>query len=501
MNGFSPRTTQALPIVLAVLLAALALHPVLSVGFNGDDMAVLNRIIRPRSGLELLGREPDFYHYYPIAFAYWKAQDLVFGPSPAAWHLLSLGLYLLAVVLCGLVLRRILPSDLESGVGVVLFASFFANYEPVVYLVTSNYVLSLVLLLVALLLYPTGVMPTVRIRYVASVAAATLAWLTFEQALVFLPLIVLLEYLEGGPTAAIGRWRRYLVPWMLGAMYVGVWFLGAGVVLEAPPSITDMVKKGLTGLAYMSSLNLPNMLEAYFGGPYALRVVATLLLVGLWIRGLVLGSRSVQVMVLWAALAFLPTLVLRGHHPRYFLFTSVPVAALWSIAVCRLDRLMPGAIASEHRASRRWITLACTCVLAASGVVFQRDRIDEWQRASVVMETFRDASEEALTGAVPPSRVAIVDAPAMSGPYDDVRWPAMLFLAAFNDGSVFALTPPFVVPADLRLWQTGAVDDSRPMVAEAVVDSSAIQAFVDDNGVVFQFTPDLSLHVLRRPGH
>lgn len=486
-----------LPWVGAALgLAVFALYPLVEVGFIGDDLSALHRLVLPISWAETIRRVPDFYHYYPVTLVFWKAQNATLGLSPSAWHMVSIALYLIAVVLSAALLRRILRSDLAAGMAAVLFASFYANYEPVAFLVTSNFILALDLLLGALLLYRPGPDPQPAARYVASVLFGAAAILTFEPALVFLPAIVLLEYGEGGVRGAWDRWRRYVVPWGVGGLYIGSWFLGAGTILESGPSVLGVVKKALTGMVYFSAFNVTPLLDLYFGGSKALRVVATLALAMVWMIALVRGGRRVRILVLWAALALVPTLILQGHKPRYFLFSSVPLAALWSLALLRVEGWVRTRGGPSWKAGGRGIAVVLVVASAACGVAFQRDRVAEWGRASEVLEAFRAASTEVMTVRPGVNGVAIVDAPAMSGPYHDVRWPAYLFLSAFNRGSIFVLTPPHVVPSPVHLWRTGALDPLSPVVSTDSISEAGLRDFIQEGGVVFRFGPDQSIRVM-----
>ncbi|MBM3461790.1 MAG: hypothetical protein FJX76_06785 [Armatimonadetes bacterium] len=124
------------------------------------------------------------------------------------------------------------------------------------------------------------------------------------------------------------------------------------------------------------------------------------------------------------------------------------MAGAWALAV---DALMRKTVLAG-------LVAALAIVLGGTG--FVRERLDDWRASTAVVAQFRALYQEHM-GAF--RDVAVVDFPDRFTPRDDVRWPAYMFISAFNDGAIFHLSGGW--PTRVHLWRSGPESADFPVVA------------------------------------
>jgi hypothetical protein len=486
-----PRWLWALPAVvaLAVFLPALQLPLI------GDDYMII-AFAKDIGWSDIVNPSANWYHFVPGALAGWKLTIAAFGYHPLIWHAISMALFCASAITSVAVLRALgRPSD-EALMGGVFFATFFASYETIAFAGTGIcYHSALLSYFGAVVLYRSFQRTQRRITYVLFILAAILAITTFDVAILILPTIVILEYVEGGPRSAIKYWQRFLLPTLIVGAY---WFAGGQVAASAlpqSPTPVAMLKKLLIDLAYLSSFNQTWFRELFFNS-YAIRIGWTVVVVGGSALLLLRASRSIRALLVWAVLHMVPFALLTGHQPRYFLFSSVAAAGLWAAAVKWLVTRPTG-----RRGERRLqiaLSAAMVFMIVTAGAAFARDRLRSWAEAGqITIELQRLVNRELAARSSMPD-VLLVDFPAMHGAYHDVDWPPFLFLSMFQDGRYFRALGNGSVPDTVRLVRTRAHDRMHPTIASDSMDERQIARLAADTGlIVIRYDP---VNGLRRVG-
>ena len=173
----------------AVVLAMVA--PVLDVGFLADDWLLLTRVHQDQaSGVpwsEIWAPSFTDRHqlFRPVTLLLMHGQLAAFGPSPRAFHGVSLALWLIACLQCGHIAATMIEtrSRVWQAAGVLTFGAWPACVEALGWVAAQGDLLCLV--------FSLGALQTVlRRRPVATAVLVALATLSKETAVV-LPIVLL----------------------------------------------------------------------------------------------------------------------------------------------------------------------------------------------------------------------------------------------------------------------------------------------------------------------
>lgn len=468
------------PLVAALLSVAL-FAPALRVGFVSDDFPHL--LLARRIGwADVLTPIPGVLHYSPVSLAWRKLLDNWAGSDSVLWHTASWALLVGAAVLAGLVARGLGSRPVEAASVTAFFPSLACAYEPVVWSTVNVYLLALCLHLSALASYIAFQRAGRWQAYAGSLLLATLALLTLESTVLFVPSLVLLELARGGRRAAWAAWPRYVLPALMALVVLSC----SGDEMRAKvalPAADILAKRAAHALAYLSSFNQPELLRAYFANR-PVRLAAAPLLALATALLLFKGPGRVRALWLFAAMHYAPFLLSSAHHPRYFLFGAAGMAGAWMVAPTALvalgtrSRLRAGI---SHGSFRLLATLAFAGLIAAAGALHTTERIRTWMAASEGVES----AKSAIMGALPAATVALVlvDFPEMQARYHDVDWPAYMFLSAFNDMALLRMTGAGPLPPRLELLST-AQDPARARVGSSRIDERELEPLAHRCGYV-----------------
>lgn len=178
----------ALPVILLLTFAVFA--PSLNDWFRADDFWLLRSSERTPLGTYIVEafdyRDPDpvpaFAFYRPLYVITFKLCYEAFGMHAVAYHLLNVGLHLVAVVLVWFLARRIIAQPILATLATLLFALHPAYTETVTWIARGNTLMLTVAYLSTFLLFLKYLD---RGRYAPGWYAASLA--TFAVALMYHP--------------------------------------------------------------------------------------------------------------------------------------------------------------------------------------------------------------------------------------------------------------------------------------------------------------------------
>ena len=136
-----------LGVLVLVGLTALAYRPALAAGyvrFDDTDYVQENRLLRSPAGLTQLWTQPRAYPvgvpFYPITFSLHWLEYRLWGPAPAGYHAVSVGLHALNALLVWLLVRRLrLPGAYFAA---LLFALHPVQVQSVAWLAERKNVLA-----------------------------------------------------------------------------------------------------------------------------------------------------------------------------------------------------------------------------------------------------------------------------------------------------------------------------------------------------------------------
>jgi len=307
------------------------------------------------------GAAPQYYR--PIFLLWLLLNYKLFALSPAGWHATNLVVHLLATWLVFVLARRLTSDQLVATIAAFLFGVHPAHIESVAWVSGVTDPLMTVFFLSAIILYldmksPSEVMQRrprlFNRRLLLSLLFYSLAILTKETAIVFLPIVICYELFLGkeGSGASIGTRLRSVFLTIAPYLVVTVaYFLaryrvlgGLGHKLTQLPATTTATTIPSVLWFYFQHLVWPQPLSAFYDNTYVSGgwllwgpLVGLIIVAGLFI---VLGRRSRQVMFLgcWVLLPILPALNLSVFqfgeivHDRYLYLPSVGFCIILSVA-------------------------------------------------------------------------------------------------------------------------------------------------------------------------
>ena len=368
---FTPPTWAVLAALVA--LAAVVGRHTLGGFFALDDLILFQQAAGVRPWPLTLWR-------WLSGWAWFRAVVPLWGHVPAPYHVASLVLHVVNVLLLHRLAKRWGASSVAAFVGAGLFAASRLHF-PALFAATSiGELLALTLTLAALLLEGTGRRAWLALGVFALALSA-------KESVLLVPCVALFVAPSGGPAAGTLRERaRGLAPLVAGGAALGALLLAIG-----------LGSGRLTGQAYTVSLgaNLVENVARLFGwtidlgdpipdlhatttgaAHWLLPTVAVVLTV------LVFRTRAAPLLragVAWWWLAVLPVLPLPGRTYLFYLY--VPLAGVALALAALVDRAL-AALAARARAKPssgrgRWIMASLVLLLyAAWSDVLQSVRTD-----------------------------------------------------------------------------------------------------------------------------
>ena len=341
-------------------------------------------------------------HFYrPVIDAYFGIATPAFGGSPVLFHLANVVLHAANGLLVFAFANRISRSLTFGFLSALFFVVQPAHIDAVAWVGALAEPLSVCFGLAALL----GLLEfraTDRRRWqVLSVAAFSLALLTHESAVMFLPLLVLAAHFfardgHAGARRQAWRWARPFVPYALAAaayLAIDLWINSRNYV----------VSEGHYAIGLHAASNALDYIVALYVGR---RDAANYILVAAGLPLLLLrGSPRVRFAVCWTVLAMAPFLFFTwGNASRYLYFPAIGFAMLLSEGVMSLGRLP----ALERR--QRLRVAAIVLLAGAVAVRFMVFAVQNVEAFAARTETYRrdGALFRQVHGPLPPhSRVQL----------------------------------------------------------------------------------------------
>jgi protein O-mannosyl-transferase len=362
--SFPSRVTPDRVVLVGAVLAALAYLQDLRYDFILDDIQLiqLNDSITSwrdwkaafvtdifSSKSPTIPVEAAAIHYRPIYKLWQVLNQQLFGFAVPWWHLASLLLHFIVIVLVYQVGIKLLKDRWTAALAALLFAFHPIHVESVAYVTASTDILVTLFALISFLAYLRSREGDASpFTFVASVLAAALAMMSKETAVMFPWLLVAYEALRETPPGTKQSWKRYL--WTLPyfgvvAGYVAARTLLFGLNAGTGPGgsrMAALLDIPLVLIVYLHNLLWPFRLSFFYpaewGSQWALLKGAAVLLVMLtafflWNR---YRDRSgVRLQLLWAAILFVPAVLgvfafVREDwvHDRHMYLVSVPICLI-----------------------------------------------------------------------------------------------------------------------------------------------------------------------------
>jgi tetratricopeptide (TPR) repeat protein len=306
-------------------------------------------------------------YYRPVQLLWFRINHFLFGPNPAAWHVTTLLVHLLAVGLLFAVARELIGPGWVAAAAALFFALHPVHVEVVAWPSGVSELLVAVPALAAFLYFLRWRKTEARSTYVATVGWLGVALLAKENSLMLPALLAGTDWLLGreaqAALPAAVRVRRVLQrTWplfALAAAYLAArWFALGGVMHAVTPLPASTVLFTWPGvlLFYARLLVWPVGLSAFYETPYIttaglatfwLPLMACALMAGLLVWTVRRCARA-GVAVLWLVLPVAPllnfTVFPQGElaHDRYLFLPSIGFCLLLAFALTAARPVQPG---------------------------------------------------------------------------------------------------------------------------------------------------------------
>ena len=319
------------------VLALVCFYPVTKYFFAQDDFILLaNAVFDKGSSVgAAFGSASDLFR--PLTkILYFDAAHGIFGLNPFPYHVVSLVIHVLNVVLVFILLRRF-RIDRLSSIVVSAFFAFHTGFFDVVAWISCIQQLAGQAFMLAGLILGIRAMGTKRLSLVVlSLLCYALALLSLEQAYALAPLLFLHAYFREKTGKALTRAAKalrdagpYLVLMSLYLLYMGV---AKGVPEEGPYQFhfgTNVLSNLLTYLDWVLAISvaMPFIVDVSPTGLTAAHLVLALLVVYNLAKG---RKRIVLFSSAYYLLTILPVLFLDGH--MFHLHNYVPAVGIVLLA-------------------------------------------------------------------------------------------------------------------------------------------------------------------------
>ncbi len=332
-------------------------------------------------------------HYRPVYMLWLMLNQWLFGAVTPWWHLTSLLLHLCAVVLVYRAGAEILKQERTAAAGALVFAFHPIHIESVSYVSASTDLLVTVFVLASFLAYanyreragwPAGWL-------LVSIAAAVLALLSKESALMY-PLLLAAYELLRGDARLDARWKRCapVIPFAAAAAC----YLAARSVLFGPnfgpgPGMNRLAALAYAPLVlavYAKNLIWPRKLSFYYPVEWAghwsiAKALAVILILaaGAWIWRRFRQDPGMRLLLAWTAILFITPLAAVSTfvpedwvHDRHMYLVSVPF--------CLLAAALAAGVPLPHRPKwiAGWVVMGALVAMTSQQLGRFRDASTLW---------------------------------------------------------------------------------------------------------------------------
>lgn len=404
MSAFAPLKKVHPLLWLALSFGALAYLQTARFDFFYDDFV----LITDNAAVHSWSKVPQYFtgamfgnlvpeqsssFYRPLFLLWLRLNHSLFWLASGYWHLMSVAAHLIATLFVFLLIRELLTEKL-AGWTALLFAVHPAHLEAVAWISAGSEMLFTAMGLISLFCY-LRYRETDRVKWLLGSAAAFAASLLCkETALVFLPLLLLLEFCI---TERKGRALRNSVIAFIGIaivfLYIRSLALGSHGTIDDSRSLATMLASWPSfAWFYLMKLVWPFRLSYLYDVRFVESVTSirflfpVLAILGLLGAAVFLGLKR---KIIWfaSALAFLPLVPpILGTwafnerdlvHDRYL---YLPVLGFCLLVAYAIDSLRSSAIRQGAIAA---LTVAYMATLFAQGHIY-RDNFTAFQRATEV---------------------------------------------------------------------------------------------------------------------
>lgn len=268
--------------------------------------------------------QKDLYHYNPVFWLVMWAARKVFGLAPDIFHLLTVIVHLVNVVLFYVLAKKIIKNTMGVALGTVMFAFFFSHYEVVYWVTGLNTTLMVFFYLMGILATISFVAKPTLGRYLLFLLLFVMCVLTHEYGVSLLG-VFLLYWLFWGKGRSFKRlFELAVIPFIFILFLAGAkyFFSGSSLVVNTP-TISRFAASVIKSYLYLL-LPFPRIID---GLPKAVLVVLFIILmggVGLLLRR---GKREVF-FCLWLTITIVVFAATSVNQARYFYLSSVPATLL-----------------------------------------------------------------------------------------------------------------------------------------------------------------------------
>ena len=422
MSAASRRTVFYLALIC--VLCAACYYPVTKYFFAQDDFILLANAVFDKDATvgATIGGASDLFRPLTKIF-YFEAAHAAFGMNAFPYHLLSILLHVLDVVLVFLVLRRFRIDRLSSVVVSSLFAFHAGFFDVVAWISCVQQLVGQAFMLVGLLLGIRAMATKKPLTLAAALVCYALALLSLEQAYALAPVLFLyaLTREKTGRTAArLSKAFRdtapYLVVMVLYLAYMGV---VKGIPEAGPYQFhfgSNVAANLLTYLDWVLAISvvMPFTVDVSPSGLTAAHLVLALLVMYNIAKG---RKRIVVFACAYYFLTILPVLFLEGH--TFYLHNYVPAVGIALLTAPVIGDLFE----VVRRGSPRLVPGPAVLIVGlAAAICFTKVRANETSyvrpdlpipknfvlRREVIARNFRDDVVAKTRGKRPPEKFFLV---------------------------------------------------------------------------------------------
>ena len=385
---------RPLRFVALAVLAVVTYHRALSAYFFDDDLQwLVGAWSFAPSNLWALGRMEHFYR--PVIELYFAVATPVFGGSPVLFHAASIGMH----VANGLVLFACLHR-LTRDVWYAWLASLFFVVQPggidaVAWVGALGEPLGVLFGCSSLLSYLRWRESGRRLDRWLSWAAFAAALLTHESSVVFLPLLLLIDWVRHVHVTAWDRVKAVAPYAVTTAAYL--------VIDLYINSRNYLVREGHYAAGSHMASNALRYIESMYVGRFDL--LNDVLVVSVLAALLMAGTRRTRLAVLWMLLALMPFLPFTwANTSRYMYQPAIGLSMLLADGVLVLDRVLRARTSVGVRAL---VVTTVAGLLVARSLLFAMHNVEQFtartdiyrRQAARIVETHGTLSSHSVVPA------------------------------------------------------------------------------------------------------
>ncbi|HSV85890.1 MAG TPA: hypothetical protein VLH85_04905 [Levilinea sp.] len=437
--------------------------------FVAEDFIFLQIISNPFGEVWRIIQESS--RMWPVAIIYrWLIYQLS-GMTPYGYHLASIVLHLINVVLVFHFVKRISSKSQLGLVAALIFALYPRHHQPVLWMSASHFMLASLFVLICLNTY-LRFLETGRISwYIWSMIALLMALFSQEGSVILLPILIFLElfmYFREKPFSrqvlAKIQWMPLIIrsiPILLIFVFFAFLTFGGNRLYKLTgiqlSSLGELNAAGFTiGDAYTLSIGSDSIREiasyvVYSVYPHiplraldptVFTIILTILTIFFLTVAFIKGPGIIRLSLACLFVSILPYVFFTpfGNADRYFYFISVSVSILAAFYLIKLSDIIHNRIPSLKIA----ILTPLLAIFILISALMINQRINEWQAAGRIAEDILEEAVAIIPNPEAGSTIVYVGLPQQYGQ-------AYLFMSAFSTAVQMKYGPGV---DDVKFFQT-----------------------------------------------